>query len=141
MKHYESSAVIDASAAAIWAILVDAPRLSNWDSGIERVEGKIEHGQTIKVYSKINPKQAFPVKVADFKPSERMVWSGGMPFGLFKGVRTFTLTPQGNSTKFTMREEFTGPMLPMIWGSMPDLGPSFEQFAKGLKTEAERNGK
>jgi hypothetical protein len=31
-----------------------------------------------------------------------------------------------------MREEFTGLMLPMIWKSMPDLGPSFEQFASGL---------
>lgn len=138
MKHYESTALIDASPASIWEILVDAPRLSQWDSGIERVEGKIAPGETIKVYAKINPKQAFPVKVAEFKPTELMIWSGGMPFGLFKGVRTFTLTPQGNSTKFTMREEFSGPMLPMIWGSMPDLGPSFEQFAKGLKAEAER---
>jgi hypothetical protein len=25
----------------------------------------------------------------------------------------------------------------MIWKSMPDLGPSFKQFASGLKKEAE----
>jgi hypothetical protein len=25
----------------------------------------------------------------------------------------------------------------MIWGSIPDLGPSFEQFTTGLKAEAE----
>jgi hypothetical protein len=68
-----------------------------------------------------------------------MTWSGGMPLGLFKGVRTFTLSPQGNeSTKFTVREEYTGPMLPMIWRSMPDLGPSFEKFAVGLKNRAEK---
>ena len=61
-----------------------------------------------------------------------------MPLGLFKGVRTFTLTPEnGGATKFVMREEFSGPMLPMIWGSMPDLAPSFEQFASGLKERAE----
>jgi len=29
-------------------------------------------------------------------------------------------------------------MLPMIWRSMPGLGPSFEQFARGLEARAER---
>jgi hypothetical protein len=28
-----------------------------------------------------------------------------------------------------MREEYTGPLLPLIWRSTPDLGPSFRQFA------------
>ena len=36
-----------------------------------------------------------------------------------------------------MREESRGPLLPLIWRSMPDLGPSFEQFAAGLKSQAE----
>jgi uncharacterized protein YndB with AHSA1/START domain len=29
-------------------------------------------------------------------------------------------------------------MLGLIWRSMPDLGPSFEKFARGLKQRAER---
>lgn len=61
-----------------------------------------------------------------------------MPLGLFKGVRTFTLTPAGSgTTRFTMREEYTGPLLPLIWRSIPDLGPSFTQFAHGLKQRVE----
>ena len=105
---------------------------------MERVEGRIAPGETIKVYVKVNPGRAFPVKVTEFVPGQRMVWSGGMPLGLFKGVRTYTLTPAGNATtQFSMREEYTGPMLPMIWRSMPDLGPSFTQFANGLKQRAE----
>jgi hypothetical protein len=44
----------------------------------------------------------------------------------------------GSATRFTVREEYTGPLLPMIWRSMPDLGPSFRQFANGLKRRAER---
>ena len=68
-----------------------------------------------------------------------MTWTGGMPLGLFKGVRTFTLTPESETvTRFDMREEFTGPLLPMIWKSMPDLTASFEQFAKGLKDKSEQ---
>ena len=140
MKAYDAAADIEATPDAIWAILTDAPNLSNWDSGVERVEGNIAPGETIKVFVKVNPGRAFPVKVTEFIPGQKMVWSGGMPLGLFKGVRTYTLSPQaGGVTKFTMREEYTGPLLPMIWRSIPDLGPSFQQFASGLKSRAERS--
>ena len=138
MRYYEATSVIDARPEAIWAVLTDAPGYADWDSGVVRVEGTIAPQEKIKVVSEANPKRAFPVKVTEFAPGERMVWSGGMPLGLFKGVRTFRLAPEGDATRFTMREEYTGPMLPMIWRSMPDLGPSFEQFARGLKARAER---
>jgi hypothetical protein len=61
-----------------------------------------------------------------------------MPLGLFRGVRTYELAEQGNgSTEFRMREEYAGPLVGLIWRSMPDLGPSFDQFAQGLKQQAE----
>jgi hypothetical protein len=41
------------------------------------------------------------------------------------------------TTQFVMREEYNGPLLPLIWRSMPDLGPSFSQFANGLRNRAE----
>jgi len=48
------------------------------------------------------------------------------------------LSPQANDqTGFRMREEYTGPLVPLIWRSMPDLGPSFAQFAQGLKRRVE----
>jgi len=137
MKHYEASATIDAPPEQAWAILTDAPAYARWDSGVQEVDGRIAPGGKIKVVSVANPGRAFPVKVSQFEPAKRMVWSGGMPLGLFKGVRTFTLTPEGSATRFEMREEYTGPLLPVIWKSMPDLGPSFEQFARGLKARAE----
>jgi hypothetical protein len=138
MKSYESSATIKATPDAIWAILTDARAYPSWDSGVESVEGHVAPDEKIKVASEANPKRAFPVKVTEFEPGRRMVWSGGMPLGLFKGVRTFSLQPRGDgSTLFRMREEYTGPLLPLIWRSMPDLGPSFEQFANGLKQRAE----
>lgn len=139
MKAYDAAAEIKASPEAIWAILTDAPGYQRWDSGVERVEGSVAPGEKIKVVSKANPGRAFPVTVTEFAPGRRMTWTGGMPLGLFKGVRTFTLAPgTDGTTRFTMREEYTGPLLPLIWRSMPDLGPSFRQFANGLKQQAER---
>jgi hypothetical protein len=138
MKSYDATATIQASPDAIWAILTDAPGYQVWDSGVVRVDGRIAPGEKITVVSKANPGRSFPVKVTEFTPGQRMTWSGGMPLGLFKGVRTFTLSPHPNgATTFTVREEYTGPLLPLIWRSMPDLGPSFKQFANGLKQRAE----
>jgi len=137
LKSYEASSTINARPDEIWAILTDAHGYTAWDSGVVGVEGTIAPGETIKVTSGANPKRAFPVKVTEFEPGRSMTWSGGMPLGLFKGVRTFELSPENGATRFTMREEYTGPLLPLIWRSMPDLGPSFEQFARGLKQKAE----
>jgi hypothetical protein len=138
MKSYEATAHIEAGPDAVWRILTDAAGYTSWDSGVVRVEGTLAPGAKITVVSQANPGRAFPVKVSEFEPGRRMVWAGGMPLGLFRGVRTFTLSPEGDdATRFVMREEYTGPMLPLIWRSMPDLGPSFQQFASGLKRHAE----
>jgi hypothetical protein len=77
------------------------------------------------------------VTVTAFEPFRRLVFSGGMPLGLFRGERTYTLTPDGAGTVFRMREEYTGPMVGLIWKSMPDLQPSFDRFAAGLKQRVE----
>ena len=62
-----------------------------------------------------------------------------MPLGLFKGVRTFTLTKQEDgSTRFDMHEKFSGPLTGLIGKTIPDLNPSFEIFAKGLKDISEK---
>jgi hypothetical protein len=137
MKAYEASAVINADPQTIWTVLTDAGSYPKWDSGVVRVEGRIAPGEKLKVVSEANPKRAFAVRVTEFIPAQRMTWSGGMPLGLFKGVRTFTLQPEATGTSFHMREEYTGLMVPMIWKSMPDLQPSFDKFAAGLKKKTE----
>lgn len=138
MKDYEATSTIEADPGTIWSILIDAPSYSQWESGVKEVEGRIAPGEKIKVVSEANPSRAFPVTVTHFQAGKAMTWSGGMPLGLFKGVRTFKLSPQGTgATKFTVREEYTGPLLPLIWKSMPDLQPSFDKFAAGLKKRAE----
>ena len=141
MKAYEASATIAADPETIWAILTDAADYPGWDSGVERIEGRIAPNETIKVFTDLSPGRAFPAKVTVFEPGRRMVWAGGMPLGLFTGVRTFTLTPQGDgTTEFRTREEFSGPLLPLIGRRMPDLQPSFDRFAAGLKRRAEGGG-
>jgi hypothetical protein len=140
MRSYEAGAVIDADPADVWKVLVDGSSYPSWDSGVERVDGTIGPGEKITVHSSVSPGRAFPVRVTGFSVDRGMTWSGGLPLGLFRGVRTFRLEPRDGGTAFTVREEYTGPMLPLIWRSMPDLGPSFTRFADGLKKRVEAGG-
>jgi hypothetical protein len=138
MREHSAATTIKASPDAIWAILTNAAAYPEWDPGVDRVEGRIAAGEKITAFTKASPGRAFPVTITEFVTGRKMVWSSGMPLGLFKGVRTFTLTPQGNgATQFTLREVFTGPLLSVIGRSIPDLTPTFEQFAAGLKSRAE----
>ena len=137
MRYYEASATIEAPAASVWEVLTDGDELTAWDSGIERFEGRIAPGEKVTLYSEVSPGRAFPLTVAEFDPPRRMVWRGGMPLRLFTGERTYSLQAVDGGTYFTMREEFTGLMAPVIWRSMPDLAPSFTKFAEGLKARVE----
>ena len=141
MKEYKATTTIDAPPQTIWAILTDAPNYPQWDPGVDRIEGRIARGEKITAYSKLSPGRGFPATVSEFEPNRKMTSSSGMPLGLFKGLRTFTLTPQGNgSVKFTLREVFSGPLLPLIGRSIPDMAENFQQFVAGLKQEAENRG-
>lgn len=137
MKFYETAQTIDAPPDAVWDVLVDGPGFVQWESGIVKFDGQIAPGNKVKLFSEVSPGRAFPLKVAEMDKPRRLVFKGGMPLGLFKGERTYTLQPDGSGTRFHMREEFSGPLLNMIWKSMPDLQPSFDKFAAGLKAEAE----
>jgi len=137
MRAFRTSITIHSSADHIWRILTDAVTWTQWNTTVEKIEGTIALGKTVKVYPKINPKQAFPVKVTEFTAGKGMVWSGGMPFGLFTGKRIFTLWPNGDQVLFTMEETFSGPLEPLIGKSIPNMQPVFEEFAAALKKRAE----
>lgn len=139
MKTFSASTNIKAPRETIWKIITDAPNYPTWDPWAIRIEGTIAPGETVTAYTKLSPKQAFPAKVTEFVPGQKMAWTGGMPLGLFKGVRTFTLIPKGDGTiDFIVREEFSGPLLPLFAGSLPDMTKPFEDFVAGLKALAEK---
>jgi hypothetical protein len=139
MFQFSATTTINASPDRIWKILTDAPGYPTWDPGVLRIEGEIAPGKKVTAYTKAAPKRAFPAVVGNFEPGRKMTWTGGMPLGLFKGVRSFTLTPQANnSVEFTLREVYSGPMLPLIKSSIPDLTHTFEDFVAGLKNYAEQ---
>jgi hypothetical protein len=139
MKVFQATTTIAAAPETIWALLTNASGYPEWDPGVDRIEGRIAPGEKITAYTKLSPGRAFPVTVTAFEPGRKMVWASGMPLGLFKGERTFTLSPKDpGTTEFSLREEFSGLLLGLIGRSIPDMTATFEQFAAGLKSRAER---
>jgi hypothetical protein len=129
---------IHAPRAKIWALLTNAADFPRWNSTVTSIKGAIELGQKLELRVPISDR-TFSPKVTELVPETRMVWSDGMA-PMFKGERTFTLTPrEDGSTDFEMIEVFSGVMLPMIKGSLPDFGPVFDRYAHDLKNEAERS--
>lgn len=136
---YTVTANINAKAQKIWDTLTNISDYPKWNSTIISVEGKIAVGEKITLRAKIAEKRVFTLKVSELEPLKKMVWESGTA-PMFKGVRTYTLTPKDDgSTDFTMAEKFAGLMLPMIAGSLPDFRPAFEQFALDLKQRSEKN--
>ncbi len=138
MKKLDVQTTINAPPEVVWAKLTDTRTLAGGGLGLVSLSGEMRLGGKLTLVNEVAPGRAFSISITEFEPNRLMVWSDGMPLGLFKGVRSFLLTPVPDGTQLQMTEVFTGLMLPLIWKSMPDLKPGFQKFATGLKQLCER---
>ena len=139
MREFETSTTINAAPGRIWSILTDVSAYPEWDPSCEKILGSVFLAAKLEVFSTLAPGRAFSVRVTQLVPNELMTWSGGLPLGLFRGVRTFRVRETGaDTTQFTLREVLSGPMLNVIRSHLPDMSEPFDKFAKGLKQRAER---
>ena len=136
---FSTRTTIEAAPDHVWRILTDLPAWTTWNTTVTSTEGTVALGNKVTVAVTANPGRAFAVKVAELAPPTRMVWRGGMPLGLFTGTRTYTLSPDGDATVFEMTEVYAGPMAGMVTRSIADLQPSFDEFARCLKSHAEQS--
>jgi hypothetical protein len=139
VRSYEAAARIDASPADVWAVLTDVGAWRDWDSGVDRVEGRVALGEPLTVYATMIRNRPFHVTVTELRPREAMRWRGGLPLGLAVIERTYSMDAQDDGgTVLTVREDHSGPLAGLLARTTPDLNPSFRQFCAGLKARAER---
>ena len=138
MTAYSVTRNISADQGTIWDLLTDSSQYTSWNPAVLDIKGNIAGGEKIKLTSIVNPDREFTLTVSEFDPPGHMAWSDGMPLGLFKGVRTYTVSENADgSCDFSMEEVYSGLLAPLITKSIPDMSDSFEQFADGLKEAAE----
>ena len=138
MRSFEAVTRIDADPAEVWALLIDVHGWRDWDSGVDRIEGRVALGEPLTVYATMIRSRPFTATVTELRPLEAMRWRGGLPGGLAVIERTYSLDAQDEGgTVLTVREDHSGPLAAMLGRSTPDLNPSFRQFCAGLKARAE----
>lgn len=126
------SLFIAADAAIVWALLTQASDYPRWNPAVISLEGEIRLGQKIRLRSSLDPKRVFTLRVKELQPERRMVWGDG------KGNRIYTLETGPSGTKFSMSEKIGGLMFPLYAKYIPPFGAAFDQFARALKSEAEK---
>jgi hypothetical protein len=105
---YHVRRLVSASPDRVWSALLEVGSWPQWDIGTLEVEGSAVDGGKVKVASEVRPGRAFPVRVRVGDQRRVMTWTGGMPLGLFKGVRTFRVVPDGEGSERDVHEEFSG---------------------------------
>ena len=124
MESFEAETLINARNSTVWEIITDGGNYTVWDSGINRIDGELRNGGTIRVRTRTGGNRTFRLRVRQI-PGKVMTWTRGAPLGLFEGVLTFTLTPHGGMTHLHVREEFPGPLLGPLRKTIPDLEQAF----------------
>ncbi len=137
MKSFSTTTMIQASPEAVWACLTDIASWPGWYATVVRVEGSLAVGQTIRMTTKSG--RSFYLKVTQLMPNQRMVLTGETLLTLFKGERTYLLTARSEGVEFWMEEVFSGLLAPLITPSIPNLQPSFDEFAAALKQHVEQS--
>jgi len=141
-KEYLTITTIAAPPERVWAVLTNGAAYAEWNPEIIDVEGVMAPNARIKVKVRLGDGavRQLSQRVAVLEPLQRMEWVGGLPFGLFVGRRTFTLSPARAGTEFRMHLDMSGPLARMILKSVGDRQPEIEKFSAALKRRAEARG-
>lgn len=135
MKSFAAETLILASAGTVWDIITDAGNYPVWDSGITEVKGEIRHGSKIRVRLCDAGKRTFHLRVRQ-SPSRRMTWTGGIPLGMLRVDRTFSLNNYTGITHLTVRDTVRGPLQQLL-RSAPEADAAVSGFVDEVKFRAE----
>ncbi|RAX16758.1 hypothetical protein DC347_10745 [Pseudarthrobacter sp. AG30] len=139
MHILEAATLINARTSTVWEILTDAGNYTVWESGITDIDGEVRNGSTIRVRTTSSGERRYRLRVEQI-PGEVMTWTGGLPLGLYKNVRTFTLSTEAAMTHLRVTEEHTGPLAGLLAKPVPNAQQSFTKYVQAVKARAELFG-
>jgi hypothetical protein len=132
---------IDATPAAVWAVLADTAAYGEWNPFVRRLSGELRIGAKLAV--EIAPPDA---RVMTFKPTvltledgRELRWLGRvLAPGIFDGEHSFRLQPLPDGrTRFTQSERFKGLLVRLFASTLEKTRLGFEQMNNALKQRAE----
>jgi uncharacterized protein YndB with AHSA1/START domain len=140
VKEYDTVSKIRATPEMVWRVLTDASGYANWNPEIIGIDGRMALNERITARVKLGSGaiRRVPMRVTAFEPPSRMEWTGGLPLGLFVGLRTFTVTPRDGMVEFRMHLRMSGPLAPLILKSVGDRQTEIDTFASAIRGHVEQ---
>jgi hypothetical protein len=132
---------IQASAEAIWSVIADVPRWSEWNPLYPKAEGVIRMGAPLSLELALpgQPPRAIEPVIKDWVPNEQLHWRLRLMGGLVKTTRYIEIEQLTNTACiFSNGELFEGMIGPMMARRM--RGPiraGFVAMGEALKTRVE----
>jgi hypothetical protein len=132
---------IDASPAAVWAVLTDTAAYPEWNPFMAKLDGEFTVGAKLAV--RIAPPGGKPMSfkptVLAAEPERELRWLGHFLVpGLVDGEHSLLLEPlAGGRTRFTQAERFSGILVRPMRSLLGKTELGFEQMNAALKARVE----
>jgi hypothetical protein len=141
-RELKTTIEIDASVDAIWSVLIDFSRYSEWNPFIRSIHGKAEKGEQLEIFiqSPGGNGMTFRPVILALQPDCELRWLGRFILpGIFDGEHQFQIEPIGERrTRLIHREVFSGLLVPLLWRSLNiQTRQGFEAMNQALKTRVE----
>jgi hypothetical protein len=138
-QHYVGETAINGSPEEVWTVLTNAAGYAAWNPEIIRIDGDIALNARITAHVKLGggAVRRVGLKVTALEAPSLMEWTGGLPFGLFVGIRTFAVTPGTHGATFTMHLHMSGLLAPLILKSVGNRQAEVDSFCAGLRRAVE----
>ena len=137
VEYFESEALINARASTVWEVITDAGNLTVWESGITAIDGELRNGGTIRIKTADAGGRHPPAPRPSRLPGEVMTWTSGLPLGLLKRVRTFTLSPRAGRTHLVVKEQVSRPLAGLPGNTRPDTAHALNEYVNAVMNRAE----
>ena len=135
---------INASPERVWEVLTDFRALGEWSPFVRSIDGRLDVGETLKVYIKASKGMGMTFKPTVLKAvaGQELRWLGRFLVpGLFDGEHYFIIEQlDGNRVRFIQGEIFTGLLVPVmsILKVMGNTHLGFQEMNQALKDRAEQ---
>lgn len=136
MEYFASEALINARASTVGEVITDAGNLTVWESGVTAIDGELRNGGIIRIKTADAGDRSLRFRVRQM-PGEVMTWTRGLPLGLLKRVRTFTLSPQAGRTHLMVKEQVSGPLAGLAGNTRPDTAHTLNDYVNAIMNRAE----
>ncbi len=134
MREVVTTEWLDASPAAVWAVLSELPAWPLWNPGVKALDGVFERGARWRMTLGTDTRRfTVGVRVVTLEPLRELAWEGGVS-GVTVARHGFLLHEEDGGTRFEHYERFSGVVPHAIWPWLrPRLVPRYEATNAGLK--------